>query len=294
VLSKLHHCLADDVSGAQLHAALLAATPPPTEEPAWHAEPPPSTGALVQDAVGRLATNPVRLLTHALRAPEALAGRVSDTVAGLTRMASVLAPAAPSSLSGPIGSPRRYAVVRASLPAMRAVAAAFCATVNDVALTAITLAFREILLHRGEQPNTDTLRALAPVSVHGTDTLDNQVSLLLPTLPMEISDPATALREVHRRLTDLKHSKEPEAGASARGHGCCLHRASSCRVAPASRNARLLVRAGSNLRLGTAAVRTTGGSRSRRTRRRRIARGWERAPDPLGAAGGGNQRSMST
>jgi diacylglycerol O-acyltransferase len=91
------------------------------------------------------------------------------------------------------------------------VAAAFGATVNDVALTAITLGYRKLLHHRHEHPDAETLRAAVPVSVRLDDTLDNQISVLLPTLPVEITDPVMALREVHQRLADLKHSRESEA-----------------------------------------------------------------------------------
>jgi WS/DGAT/MGAT family acyltransferase len=214
VLSKVHHCLADGVSGAQLLAALFAATPRPVGQPDWHPEPRPSTGTLVRDAVGDLAANSLRLFTHAVTAPKDVIGRVADTVAGLGRMAGVLPPASPSSLCGQLGRARRYAVARASLPDMRAIGAAFGATVNDVALTAITLGFREILQHRGERPAPDTLRAAVPVSVRADGHLDNQISVLLPTLPVDIADPATALRAVHERLTDLKHSRESEAAAT--------------------------------------------------------------------------------
>jgi diacylglycerol O-acyltransferase / wax synthase len=126
-------------------------------------------------------------------------------------MSAVLAPATPSSLTGPIGRSRRYAVARASLQDMRAVGATFGPTVNDVALTAITLAYRDVLRRRGERPDADTLRSAVPVSIRVNGDLDNQISVLLPTLPVEIVNPVMALREVHQRLADLKHSKEAEA-----------------------------------------------------------------------------------
>lgn len=214
VLTKLHHCLADGISGAQLLAALFAATPRPIGEPDWQPQPRPATGALVRDAAGDLVANSLRLLGHAVQDPKAVARRVADTVAGLSRMATVLVPASPSSLCGTVGRSRRYAVARASLPAMRAVGAAFGATVNDVALTAITLGFRELLRYRGERPHADTLRTAVPVSVRVNGDLDNQISVLLPTLPVEIADPVAALREVHRRLADLKHGKESEAAGT--------------------------------------------------------------------------------
>ncbi|MPZ85077.1 MAG: wax ester/triacylglycerol synthase family O-acyltransferase [Actinophytocola sp.] len=221
VLIKLHHCLADGMSGAQLVAALFATAPQPTGEPDWHAEPQPNTATLLWDAFGDITSNSLRVLSRALHDPKDAAQRVADTFAGLSRMSTALTPATPSSLTGPIGRSRRYAVARASLPDIRAIGATFGATVNDVALTAITLGYREVLRHRGERPDTDTLRAAVPVSIRATDNLDNQISVLLPTLPVEIADPVMALHEVHQRLADLKHSKEAEAAttvAALSGH----------------------------------------------------------------------------
>jgi diacylglycerol O-acyltransferase len=169
-------------------------------------------------AIRELALIPVdqvRLLSRTLLAPAALARRAGSVLGGLRRLATVLSPVAPSTLTGPIGQPRRYAVARASLPDMRAIGTAFGATVNDVALAAISLGFREILRYRGERPNAHTLRALVPVSVRTADRLDNQVSLMLPMLPVELQDPPMVLREVHRRMTELKRGNEAVAGEAA-------------------------------------------------------------------------------
>jgi diacylglycerol O-acyltransferase len=193
---------------------LFAAGDAQPPEPKWTREPAPGAGALLHAALD-LATNPLGLLRplgRALRAPKALARRVADTASGLGRMATALAPVAASSLTGPIGQPRRYAIARASLADMRTVGTAFGVTVNDVALAAISLAFRAVLLHRGEQPGSHTLRAMVPVSVRSADRLDNQISVMLPMLPVEFADPPTVLGEVHRRLAELKHSKEAQAG----------------------------------------------------------------------------------
>lgn len=219
VLTKVHHCLADGIAGTQLLTAMFAPTPP--GEPDWVPEPRPSTGSLVREAVGELAGNALHLLTRAVHNPKELAQQVSDTMAGLGEMSTVLPAATPSSLCGPLGRARRYAVARASLPAVREVAAAFGATVNDVALAAITLGYREVLLRRGERPDAQTLRAAVPVSVRTTDGMDNQISVLLPTLPVEIADPVIVLREVHQRLAELKHGKEAGAAttvAALAGH----------------------------------------------------------------------------
>jgi diacylglycerol O-acyltransferase len=187
ILSKVHHCMADGISGAMLQAALFAGTLAPGGAP-------PRAGrgrGRLWPGLGRAAT---------------------DLVGGLGRMAEALVPSAPSSLCGPLGAARRYAVARASLADLRAVCSAFGVTVNDVVLTAISLAFRDLLRSRGERPASRIVRTMVPVSVGTHAVLDNQISVLLPVLPVDIPEPVLALREVHRRLTDLKGSKESEAG----------------------------------------------------------------------------------
>jgi hypothetical protein len=68
----------------------------------------------------------------------------------------------------------------------------FGVTANDVALAAITAGFRTVLLNRGEQPRADSLRTL--------EKIDNRISVLLPYLPVEHSDPIQRLQTVHNRL----------------------------------------------------------------------------------------------
>ncbi|WP_343574813.1 WS/DGAT domain-containing protein [Mycobacterium sp.] len=91
-------------------------------------------------------------------------------------------------------------------------------TVNDVALASITDSYRAALIRRGERPGARSLRTLVPVSVRSTDALDqlnNRVSLLLPYLPVEESDPVEQLRVIQRRLANAKRSGQREAGSLA-------------------------------------------------------------------------------
>jgi len=151
------------------------------------------------------------------RVPGLLAGRVTRTVKGFAALAGSVVPARASSLSGPIGVPRRYRVARVPLADVVAVAKRFDVTVNDVVLTAVSTALRAVLLHRGETPEADSVRTLVPVSVRSEghrDVLDNRVSVMLPFLPVDLADPVDVLREVHTRLAELKADGESEAGAA--------------------------------------------------------------------------------
>jgi WS/DGAT/MGAT family acyltransferase len=222
VLTKVHHCLADGVSGAQLHSMIFSASPDSVAapQPVRPAESDPGALRLLLDAVGDLVSNQLEqlgLLAGLLRSPVRLASRAVELAGGLAELASVLRPATPSSLSGPIGRQRRYGVARAPLSTLTEIGRSHGATVNDVVLTAISAALRELLLHRGERPDAHTVRTLVPVSVRAPgdeDVLDNRISLLLPFLPVDMADPVDALATVHTRLAAAKESKEAEAGAA--------------------------------------------------------------------------------
>ena len=225
ILIKVHHCMVDGVSGSHLLGLIFDVTPHPApapEAPAddWHALPGPSTLELTLRAVGRLMTSPaeqVRLAARAMRAPGLLVREVRDTARGLVALTRALLPVARSSLTGPIGQQRRFAFARASLPDVVFVSKAFNATVNDVVLATISGALRSLLLHRGEAPTGDSARALVPVSVRAKGqegALDNQISLMLPLLPVDIADPVERVRAVHENLGVLKTSKEVQAGAA--------------------------------------------------------------------------------
>jgi diacylglycerol O-acyltransferase len=132
-------------------------------------------------------------------------------------MTGALRPVHDSSLTGPLDGSRRYAWATVSLSEIGTVRRRFDATVNDVALAAVSGGFRQLLLSRGERPAADTLRSLVPVSTRrpGTESIpDNRVSLMLPYLPVDLPDPCDRLDAVKSRIRALQSSGEPEAGDS--------------------------------------------------------------------------------
>jgi diacylglycerol O-acyltransferase len=222
LLSKIHHCLADGVSGTALYQVILDPTPqprPPAPD-AWRPGPEPSDLALITTALRDLALvpwNQLRLVAGLLRHPTAALGRAWDVARGGWALTGAAVPARPSSLSGPVARRRSYAFSRGRLADVTAVRKAFGGTVNDVALAAAAGGFRALLLARGETPHPDTVRTLVPVSVRlptADDTPDNRVSLMLATLPLQIADPVARLAAVSRQLLGLKDAHEAEAGAA--------------------------------------------------------------------------------
>jgi diacylglycerol O-acyltransferase / wax synthase len=220
IISKVHHCMADGVSGTRIYDAIFDHGPRPAEPvpDGWVAPAEPSTLRLTAEAVLDLALNPieqVHLLARQVLRPGYALRRLYDLGTGVLTLATALLPASTSSLTGPIGRPRRYSIGRASLTEVCDVAHTFHATVNDVVLAAVTAAYRRLLIGRGEEPQPHSVRTLVPVSVRTADqdgSYDNRISLMLAFLPVDVSHPVERLRTVSHRLRMLKASKEAEAG----------------------------------------------------------------------------------
>lgn len=201
VLIKIHHSMADGIAGMNIQRLLL-------DEPA---------GATPGEKTGGDGNSLVTMLLSPLH-PRHLLRSATGMARGMLTMLTGFLPVASSSLSGPIGKQRRYELAHAKLSELHEIGHAFGATVNDVVLTAVSGALRQVLLDRGERPSAHSVRALVPVSTrHGEtagDSAHNQVSLLLPMLPVDISRPVDRLTAVHGRLSALKSSEEASAGAA--------------------------------------------------------------------------------
>ncbi len=220
MLSKLHHSLADGVSGTDLFRLTLDPTPDPARPVAdeWTPRRGPSSLSLALGGVGDLLTSPARLgaiSARAARTPWALTRGVASSARGLLALSGAARPVQQTSLIGELAGGRRYGWTQASLSDIRTVRARFGVSFNDVALAAITGGFRTLLQERGETPHPRALRSLVPVSTRlpGTEgELDNRVSLLLPWLPVEESDPVLRLEAIHDRVRSLRERHEVEAG----------------------------------------------------------------------------------
>lgn len=222
LLSKIHHSMVDGVSGTDLYHLVLdpTATPPSVVPDNWEPAAPVSALAFTGQALWELASSPARAargLAGSLRAPRHLARSTLVAARGSLALSGAVRPVHGSSLTGPLDGSRRYAWTRISLADIRTVRRDHVATVNDVALSVVTGGFRKLLLSRGEEPDGHSLRSLVPVSTRrpGTEsTPDNQVSLMLPYLPVDVADPVERLATVHRRVTELRLHHEPEAGGT--------------------------------------------------------------------------------
>jgi diacylglycerol O-acyltransferase / wax synthase len=219
VITKLHHCMVDGVSGTELVTVILDSERDP-KLPApddWHPERQPLGAELAVQALARRAVSPyeqLRAVRSAARSPGRAARTVAATARGLWTMTGVVAPPPSSSLNGPIGPHRRWAWARSQLSDVKRVRSAFGGTVNDVVLTAIAGGFRALLAGREESTQRD-VRTLVPVSVRSNEEhgeYNNRVSAIFANLPVGIEHPVERLVAMRAEMEHLKHSGEAVAG----------------------------------------------------------------------------------
>ena len=221
LISKVHHCFVDGVSGTDLYRVIFdlspEGSPAAVDERVAGAE--PSAVELAVQAARDAVVLPVRealALRGAVADPHGAIRQAADMTRALAKLTPALWPATGSSLSGHIGRQRRYTWARASLDDVKTIKRALGGTVNDVVLAAISGGYRALLLARGEQPGPHMIRSLVPVSVRapGEESLyDNRVSALLADLPVHIADPVERLTAIRAELAALKTSNEAMLGA---------------------------------------------------------------------------------
>jgi WS/DGAT/MGAT family acyltransferase len=221
LISKVHHCMVDGVSGTDLYRVIFDLSPDPSppaavDEPAVPAEPSPLW--LTAQAALDMVMLPVReasALGGALANPGSAVRQAADTVRAIAKLAPSMRPATGSSLSGHIGRERRYLWARASLDDVKTIKRKRGGTVNDVVLAAISGGFRTLLLARGEEPQGHMLPSMVPVSLRspGQENIyENRVSAVLAYLPIHVADPVQRLAAVQAELATLKASKEAVFG----------------------------------------------------------------------------------
>lgn len=222
LLQKVHHCMVDGISGTALYDLIFDAGPEPRPavQDRWQPEPAPSTLSLTASAARDLALAPIDVARTAgslLRSPRTLARRTRQTAQGAVALSTAALPVASTSLRGRMGRQRRYTATTVPLAQVKQVSRTFDASINDVALAAISGGFRALLVSRGEEPHRHAVRTLVPVSARqpGEESIaDNRVTLMLPYLPVDVSDPVARLAAVGERIDEAVAAHTPEAGVS--------------------------------------------------------------------------------
>jgi WS/DGAT/MGAT family acyltransferase len=222
VISKVHHCLIDGISGVDLLAAFMGMNPEFRAEPnehRWLPRPAPGRLKLVSDEILRQATLPTRIareLVHSLRTPGQAFAAATHTASGFGKgLRDAFTPASETSLNVSPGPHRRFDTTRFDLGVVREVKARLGGTLNDVVLGCVTGAIRHFLRARGEAVSKlDDFRAFVPVSTRSADQrgrLGNRVVMIEVPLPVSERDPRRRLEQISERTREIKVSGRAEA-----------------------------------------------------------------------------------
>jgi len=216
IISKVHHCMIDGVSGMDLLKILLSPFPEHEagEVQQFIPRPSPSGVELVIDEATRwlrLPYDAARDVSHFLRAAEDTRREVFTRVRAVAEtLGASLTTASATPINGDIGPHRRFDWHMMDLAELKAVRKGLGGSLNDVVLTIVTGAVRRFLQRRFVDPGRIDFRVLAPVSVRNEDergSLGNRVSAWVVDLPVGEEDPRRQLELISRTTAELKASR---------------------------------------------------------------------------------------
>lgn len=212
LIFKVHHCMIDGVSGADLLSVLLS----PTAETGlgapnpWRPRAAPSSAELLRDEILQRVRGPMAFASRAARHPLAVAAEIGDAVGAVAEtVGSTLGSASPTPLNQPIGAHRRFDWAAMDLGTVKRVKDALGGTINDVVLTTVAGGVRTYLRRRGLQLGDIDFRAFVPVSTRSAEqrgAMGNQVAGWIVNLPIGERDALKRFRHVRDTTLRLKQS----------------------------------------------------------------------------------------
>lgn len=209
LLTRMHHCIADGIALARVMLTLTDATATARDAGNGFSDESSHRGPL-GDAValgGGLVHSGIEAAMH----PRRTAGALGDDAQTLAKL--LFGPNdADSAVRGELSGMRHVAWSRPiPLDQIKAIAHAQKATVNDVLLAAVSGALRRYMLEH-DGPIAE-VHAIVPFNLRPLDkpiprTLGNRFGLVFLALPVDIRSPRERLRELKRRMDEIKDSPE--------------------------------------------------------------------------------------
>jgi WS/DGAT/MGAT family acyltransferase len=209
LVAKLHHCIADGMTGASLLASLfnVAAEPPELPEPEADPsadEPLPPEWALMVDAFASRLAKRQDLSQLVRRTTSALGDFYVRRKDGTHRTGATLLDAPRTRWNGAITAQRSAAFARVSQADVKLIRKLHSATSNDVVLAICAGALRRYLEQLGELPLAP-LVAACPIAVRGRQRSGgNRISALFTSLATNLEDPAERLAAIRAVMRGAK------------------------------------------------------------------------------------------
>ncbi len=217
VITKVHHCMIDGVSGVDLSHILMspqADYEEPAELPPFEPRPVPADLRLVTDELSRVAGLPRRMFDGLAR----FGREKEDVIEEVTVRGKAFLDLIVTGMSGDgdsekekeMGPHRRFDWLEMNLDDVKRTRRALGCTLNDVVLATVAGAARDLVIRQGEDPGTTRFRVSAPVSVRKEEQkgkLGNQVSSWIIDLPIAQADPLERVELISEKTRELKRSR---------------------------------------------------------------------------------------
>ena len=226
MLARVHHSLADGVTGVALMNVLFDPTPEGSlAVPKVRVRPPkpPAEPSLVE-TIGKVISGTLDTLFAAevgfVGMARAILGNGSES--SFTGLVGVLPELAASVERLPFnkrcGGDRKFCWAEFDLAEAQAIRRFAGGTINDVILAVLTAALARYLKRHRQSIVNRFVRIVCPVSLrHGEQNgvLGNQISFLPVALPLDVADPVQRLRGVARRMETMKRGRAADLVAVA-------------------------------------------------------------------------------
>ena len=218
LILRIHHCMADGMSGVGLVNILFDPTRTPRKvEPTPFAPPPlPEPGELLVEGLAGLWADAAERFVGAnitlLRMAQAFTGNNSQDSrrALLATAPDLLRPTERLPFNGACSGVRGYCWTSVPFGEARGIRSALGGTINDVVLTMVTGAFSRYVIAHREPVSNRYVRLMVPVNVRTEDPhrqLGVEISMLPISIPLDVDDPAERLRVVARRSAAMKAAR---------------------------------------------------------------------------------------
>ena len=214
--TQLHHAAVDGQAAVALANAILDVDPDPPARDIRTSTRPKRFRLSLVDMISGAVTSEVQQITQLIRALPGTAGSLGSAAGGMARRSALvsgrraagsLALAPRMALNAPVTVGRAFAAVTLPLPALKALAKAHAATLNDLVLWLCSTALREHYAARRELPRK-SLVAAVPVSLRakGDTSADNQASMTLLSLGTHVADGGRRLAHIQAATRSMKRT----------------------------------------------------------------------------------------
>lgn len=223
IIIRIHHCMADGVSGVGIMNVLLDASPVPQKQAPQKKRPKPAgptdSVAILLDQLLKsyqsFMQGALTAQTEVLNvAREVLASATHGHTEELVHLVPELGSVAERFPFNQVcRGPQQIAWGEIPMADIKAIRESCGGTVNDVVLTVITSTVRRYAEKHGVNVRGRELRLIVPVNVRGDGDLGelgNKITFLPINVPLDVRDPRALLARISQRIVFLRSVGVPE------------------------------------------------------------------------------------